>query len=144
MDFVKNLLIEEESGIIKIDVIKGCVSMEILMIIGILVLKHNQSLYKYEERNLININISSNAANDGIPDQGPIPNAKIARKVAESIFNNEFNGCAYDYKPFYVLYDEKGKLWLVKGRTHKNVQGGAPYLYIQKDDGKVLAVWFKY
>lgn len=30
------MLIEEESGIIKIGVIKGCVSMEILMIIGIL------------------------------------------------------------------------------------------------------------
>lgn len=62
---------------------------------------------------------------------------KVAENILLSIYGDEIN----DKKTFEATYDEEFKSWVVSGTLGKNFIGGVPNIIIQKNDGKVLAVW---
>ena len=47
----------------------------------------------------------------------------------------------YKKKPFRVFFDEETNVWLVEGSLPRGHKGGVPYILIQKNDGKILAIW---
>lgn len=83
---------------------------------------------------------------------GEVLNEQIAKKKAiETLiekFGNEISGKVKDYR---VYFDSNNQVWLVKGvlssnwlkriTIDKNKIGGTPSCIIQKEDGRVLAVW---
>lgn len=73
---------------------------------------------------------------------GKVPTAKEAQKEAEQIWIEKYGkNIPNAKKPYKVFFDQSNNVWLVTGSLHKNTVGGIPYVLIQKEDGKVLAIW---
>ncbi|MGH2642780.1 MAG: YbbC/YhhH family protein [Chitinophagaceae bacterium] len=69
-----------------------------------------------------------------------VPNKKTAIKIAEAIWLPIYGEEIYDDTPFIATLKDSS-VWVVKG-TFKNdyMNGGVPYIWIQKKDCKVLKV----
>ena len=83
--------------------------------------------------------------------EGPvIPNEETAIEVAKSIFNGMEKGKdAQKYVPQAVFYDEQDSVWIVslwaeasKNETNGYWVGGDCSIALQKEDGKVLRIWY--
>ena len=72
---------------------------------------------------------------------GPVLDEETAIVLAEEQWLKIYGEHVLDLKPYQVLYDAENEVWLVKGVLPKSQIGGVPYLLIQKEDGKVLAIW---
>ncbi len=72
---------------------------------------------------------------------GPINSSQVAKKEAEVVWMEIYGESIKTKKPYEVLFDEANQVWLVQGTLPKNIDGGVPYMLIQKLDGKVLAIW---
>ncbi len=70
---------------------------------------------------------------------GEIQNSEEAKNAAEKIWVETFGESVKNKKPYRVSFDEENQIWLVRG-SYLLVPGG-PHILIQKEDGKVLAVW---
>jgi hypothetical protein len=69
-------------------------------------------------------------------------NADDVRTEAEKIWVEIYGDDVIEQKPYEVSFDEDNNVWLVNGVFHeKNAFGGVAYILIEKDTGKVLAVW---
>ncbi len=84
---------------------------------------------------------------------GRTSTARDARRKAEEIWVALYGeDIKWDYKPYIIWYDVSYEVWFVEGSLrgrwiHKVIDtfttwfGGAPYILIRKEDGKVLGVW---
>lgn len=68
-----------------------------------------------------------------------VPNANTAIKIAEAIWLPIYGENIYNKKPFVAKLN-KNDVWVVVGTVH-SLKGGAPYIEIQKHDGKILRVY---
>ncbi len=76
-----------------------------------------------------------------------VPDENAALEIAMVIFNNmSKSDNAHEYKPQKVFYDVEEEIWIVsfwKDYSTDNIQlGGSCSIAIQKNDGKVLRIWF--
>ncbi|WP_073129766.1 NTF2 fold immunity protein [Chryseolinea serpens] len=69
---------------------------------------------------------------------GYISNAETAIKIAEAVWLPIYGEGIYNKKPFKA--ELKDSIWVVEGTVSPDKLGGAPYLRIQKKDGKILEV----
>jgi hypothetical protein len=68
-----------------------------------------------------------------------VPDKTTSIKIAEAIWLPIYGEEIYNYKPF-ISRLKNGKIWIVEGTLAKGNNGGAPYVEIQKKDGKILKV----
>lgn len=77
---------------------------------------------------------------------GPvIPNEECAIAVAEVIYNNMAKSeDKRNYTPQYVYFDEENEAWIVSfwEESSSTTLGDDCSIAIQKEDGKVLRIWF--
>lgn len=74
-----------------------------------------------------------------------IPDEKTALEIAKGIFNGmEKNEETQKYIPQSVFFDEQDEIWIVSFWKDSNdvALGGDCSIAIQKQDGKVLRIWF--
>lgn len=75
-----------------------------------------------------------------IPEEGFVPNAETAIKIAEAVWLPIYGDNIYDKKPFTAELKDS-TLWVVSGTLRdERTLGGIPYITIQKKDGKILTV----
>jgi len=73
---------------------------------------------------------------------GGIDTQEIAKEKAETVWVEIYgNQIKKEKKPYIVFFDSNNEVWLVTGSLPTDMDGGVPYILIQKSDGKVLAVW---
>ena len=73
---------------------------------------------------------------------GTVDNQEMAKEKAEAVWIEMYGEeIKKEKKPYIVYFDLNSGVWLVTGSLPKNMDGGVPYILIQKLDGKVLAVW---
>lgn len=72
---------------------------------------------------------------------GSVDSARLAKENAEAIWIETYGESIKETKSYIVSFDYENKVWLVQGTLQKNLKGGVPCVLIQKEDGKVLAVW---
>ncbi len=81
---------------------------------------------------------------DNFPSEeelGSVIDSKDAIKKAELIWINMYGEIIKKEKPYQVFYDEKKKVWLIRGTLKADIKGGVANILIQNKNGKVLAVW---
>ncbi|MGH2647485.1 MAG: YbbC/YhhH family protein [Ginsengibacter sp.] len=86
------------------------------------------------------LNMNAQKTNGSFPpeNEGYVPNAETAIKVAEAIWLPIYGDKIYDSKPFKATLKDN-EVWVVVGTLHTQ-KGGVPYAEIQKKDCKVLNV----
>ncbi len=74
-------------------------------------------------------------------EDGYVPNAGSAIKIAEIVWLNVYGEEIKDEKPFIAKLKD-GKVWIVEGTFNGGMyaKGGVAYIEIQKSDGKILKV----
>ncbi len=73
-----------------------------------------------------------------MPEQGYVPDAKTAIKIAEAIWLPIYGERIYKKKPFVAKL--QGVVWVVQGSLPSQMLGGVPIAEISKKTGKVLRV----
>ena len=118
----------------------------IIYSITLFVACHNQTkednFVKYESGNFHNKNWNETI---GTYKKPVIPDKDTALEIAQVIFNNmEKNLEACNYVPQTVFYDESEEVWIVSFWQDSNSMtiGGDCNIAMQKQDGKVLRIWF--
>lgn len=74
-----------------------------------------------------------------------IPDKKTALEIATIIFNRmRKSNATQKYVPQSVFYDEQDEIWIVSfwRDTDELILGGDCSIAMQKQDGKVLRIWF--
>ena len=66
---------------------------------------------------------------------------KALLKEVEKIFINTYGERIKKEKPFKLFYDENSNSWLVCGTISPNQDGGTACIIVDKQTGKVLALW---
>lgn len=69
--------------------------------------------------------------------EGPLQLRREAQKIWISIYGLKI----LCQKPYEVLYDPDNDIWLVRGTTSQDTQGGTAHILVDDETGKVLAVW---
>lgn len=76
--------------------------------------------------------------NDIYKEDGYVPNAEIAVKIAEVIlFNIYTKELIINQRP-YNVYLKNNSIWCIEGNLPPNFEGGVFYIEICKDNGAVL------
>lgn len=81
----------------------------------------------------------------GTYGQAVVPNEKVALEIAQSIFNGmDKSEEVQKYIPQTVFFDEQENIWIVSfwKEADEAIVGGDCNIAIQKEDGKVLRIWF--
>jgi NTF2 fold immunity protein len=75
------------------------------------------------------------------PEQGIVPDAKTAIKIAEAVWIGQFGEPELDYRP-YRVYLINDSVWIVHGVNPEPMKylGGARHAKIRKSDGKILLI----
>jgi hypothetical protein len=73
------------------------------------------------------------------PPNGFVPDAQTAEKIAEAVWIPIYGKDRVDSKKPFTSKLSNNLVWVVQG-TVKTEKGGAPYIEIQKSDGKILKV----
>lgn len=74
-----------------------------------------------------------------------VPNENTALEIAQAIFNGmDKSKEMQEYVPQSIFYDEESEIWIVSFGKESNeiILGGDCSIAIQKEDGKVLRIWF--
>ncbi len=76
------------------------------------------------------------------PDNGCVPDANTAVKIADAVLLSIYDEEINDEKPYIVTYDSELSLWIIEGQlpNDPDLFGGVAYIAIQKSDGKVLYI----
>lgn len=69
-----------------------------------------------------------------------VDNVEDVQKNAEILWTEIYGEGIKKKKPYQVFWDAENGVWLVQGTLHAT-QGGVPYMLIEKQTGKVLAIW---
>lgn len=73
---------------------------------------------------------------------GAVTDAAAARKAAVEIWNGLYGRRHIrGEKPYQVYYDAQNEVWHVFGTLKEGYVGGTAHILIEKEDGKVIAVW---
>lgn len=87
---------------------------------------------------VVKIPINYSTFNDINKEDGYVPNAETAVKIAEVIlFNIYTKELIINQRP-YNVYLENDSIWCIEGNLHPNLDGGVFYIEICKDNGAVL------
>ena len=70
---------------------------------------------------------------------GEIKTSAEARRKAEKLWKAVYGDWVVFKKPYHVFFDEENRVWFVTGDWYGETD--CPYLLIQEEDGKVLALW---
>ena len=81
---------------------------------------------------------ASDAKHSFKPNDGYVPNAETAIKIAEAVWLPIYGSAINDKRPFIAKL--KDGVWVVEGTLPKNMLGGVPVIAISKNDGRVLRV----
>ncbi len=73
-----------------------------------------------------------------MPEEGYVPNARTAIKIAEAIWLPIYGDGIYSKKPFVAKLNND--VWVVQGSLSIQMVGGVPVAEISKKTGKVLRV----
>ncbi len=73
-----------------------------------------------------------------MPEEGYVPNARTAIKIAEAIWLPIYGAGIYGKKPFVAKLNND--VWVVQGSLPVQMVGGVPVAEISKKTGKVLRV----
>ena len=93
------------------------------------------AMYRYLQANNTNKIIAETGY---IPEDGFVPNAETAIKIAEAIWLPIYGEQVLDKKPYKtILVDDT---WHVYGSLPENAKGGVPLIEIRKSDCKILKV----
>ena len=71
----------------------------------------------------------------------PVGTAEEAVAVAQEIWGNAYGKDILFLKSYKVFFDAENKVWLVMEDLPMYMSGGVPYILIEKETGKILAVW---
>ena len=73
-----------------------------------------------------------------------VSDKETAVKIAEAIFSGmEKDEIEKNYVPQYIFFDEQNEIWIVSFWENNDVIiGGSINIAIQKNDGKVLKIWY--
>lgn len=72
---------------------------------------------------------------------GPVASVAEARTQALNVWEEIYGNSNQWKRHIEVFFDDENQVWLVRGKFIGYGVGGVPYIIIQKEDGKVLAVW---
>lgn len=72
------------------------------------------------------------------PNDGLVPNAETAIKIAEAVWLPIYGHAILKKKPFKARL--AGGIWIVEGTLPAEMVGGVPVAEISKKDGKILRV----
>ena len=72
---------------------------------------------------------------------GAVETENEAITIAEDIWTDVYGKNVQFKKPYKVFYDADSEVWLVQGSLPFYQNGGVPYILIEKESGRVLAVW---
>lgn len=82
--------------------------------------------------------LAENAKHTFVPEQGYVPDAKTAIKIAEAIWLPIYGERIYKKKPFVAKL--QGETWVVQGNLPSQMLGGVPIAEISKKTGEILRV----
>ena len=74
-----------------------------------------------------------------------IPDDKAAVEIATAIYNSiPKRDEAQEWTPQYVFYDEQDEIWIVSfwKTSDESLMGGCCSIALQKQDAKVLRIWY--
>lgn len=73
---------------------------------------------------------------------GSVRDAEDAKKKAEELWIELYGRDIKKERPYKVYYDAKNEVWMVEGTLPFYYgDGGVAYILMEKETGKVLAVW---
>ena len=80
----------------------------------------------------------------GTYNKAVVPDENSAVEIATALFNNMENSeYRREYVPQAVFYDEQDEVWIVSfWKESVHTLGGGCSIAIQKEDGRVLRIWF--
>ncbi len=85
--------------------------------------------------------LDTKAESSALPSRGVVPDEITAVKVAEAIFLPIYGEEEVSrYRPYEATL--KDGIWTVYGTLKPSARGGTPTMTLQKNDGRVLDVWF--
>ena len=82
--------------------------------------------------------LADNSKHTFMPEQGYVPDAKTAIKIAEAIWLPIYGERIYEKKPFVAKL--QGEIWVIQGSLSSQMLGGVPTAEISKKTGEILKV----
>lgn len=74
-----------------------------------------------------------------LPDEGVIPTAEVAAKVALAISIAKYDNEVLEEMPLQIC--QIGGVWKIQGTLRDGVKGGVIHIEINKNDGKIRSMW---
>ncbi len=79
---------------------------------------------------------------DAMVIPGKVWTAGAAVEIAERIWFAVFGeDMIKEERPYVVYFDKRNEVWLVRGTLPELMMGGTANILIEKNNGKILAVW---
>lgn len=129
---MKRIFILVLSIILSTVLLSACASLE----------KKEINIIKFESGTYFNKNWDDAV---GTYKNAVVPNQDVALEIAQAIFKGmDKSDEAQALVPQSVFYDEKDGIWIVSfGKASNSITiGGDCNIAIQKEDGKILRIWF--
>lgn len=129
---MKRIFILMLSTILSIVLLSACTSLE----------KKEINMIKFESGTYFNKDWDDTV---GTYKNAVVPNQDVALEIAQAIFKGmDKSNEAQAFVPQSVFYDEKDGIWIVSFWKESNsiTIGGDCNIAIQKEDGKILRIWF--
>ena len=74
-----------------------------------------------------------------LPDEGVIPTAEVAAKVALALSIAKYGDEVLEEMPLQIC--QIGGVWKIQGTLRDGVKGGVIHIEINKNDGKIRSMW---
>ena len=74
-----------------------------------------------------------------LPDEGVIPTAEVAAKVALAISIVKYGNEVLEEMPLQIC--QIGGVWKIQGTLRDGVKGGVIHIELNKSDGKIRSMW---
>ena len=74
-----------------------------------------------------------------LPDEGVIPTAEVAAKVALAISIVKYGNEVLEEMPLQIC--QIGGVWKIQGTLRDGVKGGVVHIELNKSDGKIRSMW---
>ena len=87
---------------------------------------------------LSGIAVAESTPHSYMPEQGYVPDAQTALKIAEAVWLPIYGDSIYTKKTFTAT--QEGEKWVVQGSLPKQTVGGVPVAEISKKSGEILRV----
>jgi len=74
-----------------------------------------------------------------LPDEGVIPTAEVAAKVALAVSIAKYGDEVLEEMPLQIC--QIGGVWKIQGTLRDGVKGGVIHIELNKSDGKIRSMW---